>query len=377
MECLIDKKGQMSGWSPRCYRLKNCELIQYKRGIESFRDCNDSVIKKRYNIFEIKSVSIGPKTPYILKIEYDTKYQSESISVLLKYNDVGKKRGVDKLAFIAWFRILTATSKLSANPKCIQRPLPTPMAFALYYTLQRLYKHKEILNTPFIFKNKSSKSIIEKQYYRLIVNHKEAYRELKGDKQPGQDINVLAGVLLQTLRNMPTSLFCDAFCEEMVDKVMETMRRAEEKYQPDQNIPIYEDNDIAAMKQKESLTLLKQFFLKKYSLSKKEFKKLNGFALFNRYGFITILVLLLCNISSAKYYNKTKITAAELGDIFKDVLISKRYQYKCRSEQLQAANNKNGYRNKAKTKDEKYERNFSRALKILIYFAKDIFPGFR
>ena len=152
MECLIDKKGQKSGWSPRCYRLRNCELIQYKRGIENFRDCNDSVIKKRYNIYEMKSVSIGPKTPYILKIEYDTKYQSESISVLLKYNDVSKKNKIDKLAFIAWLRILSSTSRISFNDSCDQRLLPTPHCFIFigvyknYINIVIYYQHQICLN---------------------------------------------------------------------------------------------------------------------------------------------------------------------------------------------------------------------------------------
>ena len=376
----------MTGWSPRIYSLKNCELIQYKRGIESVKECNDSVIKKRYNIFDIKSVSIGPKTPYILKLEYENKFQSQPDSLLLKFNDVGpKKKYIDHLLFTTWFRILSSTSKLAFNIKCGQRPLPSPISFALYYLLQKLYKNKELFTTQKVFKKKySSKSLVEKQYYNLIVNHKKLYQDLKDNKSgSNDDIHLLCHTLLFTMKNMPTSIFCDTYCESMTDFVMDLLKKGYEKaeyedknYQQRLNLPEYEDIDIYVMKRKEYLTQMKNYFLTKYSATKKQFKSDNGFNLFNRYGFLTIIMLLLCNICRKQQYDKTKMSAKMLALIFKDAFMSKRYLFKCRTELLNSQ--KKGGRDDItrgdKVKNEEFEKSFVKTIKIIIYFAKDIFP---
>lgn len=381
MECLIDRKGTsgFSGWSPRCFILRDRELSQYKKGITNFQLCNDSNIKRRYNIFEIESITIDPKTPHIIRLEYhDSLNDSKPIPVLLKFNDVQQNKGVDKLQFIAWFRILCATSKITFNPKCNVRPLPTPFAFALYYTLQRLYKHSRTFTTPNIFAMKPGKDQLKKQYYRLMVNHNIAYKDLKSQKQH-EGIGLLAGSLLYILRNMPTSLFCDSFSEEMTNKIMEIFETAKVKFNHSVEIDtsllntsksnVWKDEDILIMeKSKESIALMKNYFLTKYSAGKKEHKRQNGFHVFDRYGFFTILFLLLNKISSGECYRRTKTSAKDLGDIFKDVLISKGYLFKCRTEKLISRSNS------GKTADHEYEKRFARALKIIIYFADLIFP---
>eukprot|EP01083_Nonionella_stella_P204640 745839_1 len=123
MDCLIDKKGNnpISGWSARCYRLRNCQLIQYKKGIDDFKLCDDNTMKRQYNIHNILSISIGPKTPYILRLDIDTPYQSDSIHLLLKFNDVNKKQ-IDHQLFIAWYKILCSSTKIL---QCQQRPIPS------------------------------------------------------------------------------------------------------------------------------------------------------------------------------------------------------------------------------------------------------------
>ena len=91
MDCLLDKKGKITGWNARLYLLRGCELDQYRRGIESSDECTDSELKHRYNIYNIVGVSIKEKTPYILRLDFDSPYSEEVVPLLLKFNDMGRR----------------------------------------------------------------------------------------------------------------------------------------------------------------------------------------------------------------------------------------------------------------------------------------------
>eukprot|EP01084_Bolivina_argentea_P316217 548076_1 len=265
MDCLINKKGNnaFNEWSTRCYRLRNCELIEYKNDFEDFKLCNDTNIKERYNIITISSISVDPKIPYILNLN-DISYQADSINVVLKFNDINKNE-IDHKIFTGWYRILCASTKISSNLQCQQRPLPSNICFAIYYLLQKLYKHKQLFNTQFIFNKykinakafKNLPSKIEKLYLNLITRSRDY---LKFD-QNVNDINLLSQTLLYTLQNMPTSLFCDSHCIELTDFVMNIINNnnvTDEQYQESK---AYEDKDIIIFKQKAHLGQIKNFLL--------------------------------------------------------------------------------------------------------------------
>ncbi len=100
------------------YRLRNCQLIQYKKGIDDFKLCDDKTTKRQYNIHNILSIINWSKNTIYITLDIDTQYQSDSI--------------------------LCSSTKIL---QC-QHQIPSNICFALYYLLQKLYKHKEILNTP-------------------------------------------------------------------------------------------------------------------------------------------------------------------------------------------------------------------------------------
>ena len=153
MDCLLDKKGSFKGWSARRYRLRGCELVQYRRSIESADECADSDIKYRYNITKIISVSIKEKTPYILRLEFESVYHDDLVPLLLKFNDVGGNESVNHQEFTAWYRLLTATMALS-DREIAHRPMASNICFALYWLLQKLYRHKDLFSTPLLFRSK-------------------------------------------------------------------------------------------------------------------------------------------------------------------------------------------------------------------------------
>lgn len=373
MDSLIEKKGKNSGWSARCHRLRNTEFVQYKRGIEDFKKCNDKLIKKRHNLCDIEDVKFGKHSPYILSLNYS---QSTSIHpVLLKFK-------VDHLAYCAYFRILCASSKPSKNIKCEQRPIPSNIAFALYYLLQKLYKHQEVLRTPYIFQKRlqrtSSDHHVFKLYYNLVVNG----RKFSKTEQKYDDIHLLSMTLRFCLENIPTSLFCDSFCRTMSNFVNDIISKSEQATKAKdkdyglklRQLPEYMDKDIFFVSMnKESLTKIKNMMLSIYGNTKKYIKEM-GFSLINRYGFLTILFLLLHKISCSKYYKKTKVNPMDLAVTFSQDLQSKQYLFKCRTDALRS-NNTNAPN--TKTKDEQYEKRFIKMIKILIYFANDIFPDFK
>eukprot|EP01084_Bolivina_argentea_P316216 548074_1 len=154
MDRLIGKKGEgaVGGYSTRCYRLRNCELMQYKKGIDDFQLCTDKSLKRRYNIYNIESISIGhSKEPYILSLSYN-----EETCLDLKFNDEkkNKKQKISHAEFCCWYRIICASSRIPYNYTCKERPLPSNICYTLYYLLQKLYHHSEVLNTKYIFQKK-------------------------------------------------------------------------------------------------------------------------------------------------------------------------------------------------------------------------------
>lgn len=226
MDTLLDKKGKITGWSARWYRLRGCELVQYRRGVESSEECNDIDLKHRYNIAHIVNVSIKEKTPYILRIDFESAYHDELVPLLLKFNDVGREKGADHRKFTAWYRLLTATMTLPDREIAL-RPMPSNICFALYFVLQKLYRHKDLFSTKLLFGSKPDASMdaqVEKLYYSLVVNSSQ-YRDVK-DKAHPNDLQLLANTLLYILHHMPSSLFCDIHCQPLADHVTELVDRA-------------------------------------------------------------------------------------------------------------------------------------------------------
>ena len=116
---------------------------------------------------------------------------------------------------------------------------------------------------------------------------------------------------------------------------------------------------------------IKQFLNLKFaeSKNKKKLQRENGFHLLNRFAFMHLLFMLLHKISCSEHYAQTKMSAHKLAVVFAAELQSKRYQFDIRTDLLKA----NAQSNRL---DKKYEANFVRMIKILIYFASDIFPSF-
>ena len=144
MECIIEKlsNNQVVGWTARCYRLRNIELIQYKKSIESFKEATDKTIKHRYNLYQISQVNIQNTKPYQINLHF---LDGDTLS--FKFNR--KSVEIDKNDYIAWFRIISCSAPY--HNKCQFRNIPSNISFALYYTLQKLYQHKALLSTQYIF----------------------------------------------------------------------------------------------------------------------------------------------------------------------------------------------------------------------------------
>ena len=81
----------------------------------------------------------------------------------------------------------------------------------------------------------------------------------------------------------------------------------------------------------------------------------------NRYGFISLIFLFVQHVCAGRTRSKSQVSAAEMASIFAKELQSKRYQYEVR-------------RNPS-SRDVKYEKAFERMLKMVIFFADELFPG--
>ena len=245
MDCIIEKQvsNQVKGWSPRVYRLRNCELIQYKKSVESFQECTDKLIKKRYNLCDAKAIGNKAGSPYkiniifgdINKLDYTQPKQDSNNVVRLKFNRKSTNKNNDKdeeinpLEFKAFWKLSTAMVSPLELQQSKYRPIPSQIQFALYYLLQKLYKHENIFSTPYIFQKRlartSSNKHVEKEYYNLIVNYK-TYLNQK-IKQNYGDIHLLTKTLIFTLQQMPSSLFCDPYCELLVNHTIRCLQIAE------------------------------------------------------------------------------------------------------------------------------------------------------
>ena len=168
---------------------------------------------------------------YVLRINIGAYNSDIKLKFLSKNSSSYNSNSSNPSLFIAWFRILTALSRPGKNLKCVERPIPGNFTFALYYLLQKLYKHKELSNTPYIFtklKTKtSSNELIEKLYYDLIVNNQKYIKNRNFVKNEEKDINLLSMTLMYTLKNMPSSLFCDSEIEGIVNFVINEINKNE------------------------------------------------------------------------------------------------------------------------------------------------------
>ena len=385
MDAYIDKRSNsgFSGWSVRCYRMRGCELIQYKKIIDDFQKAKDNVIKQRYNLYDINSVYVSSKQPLIIRVN-TSQYSSE---ITLKFNDVQKhgKKQTKILEFIAWYRILTCSTRIiqnKTNKQCLEKPIPSNYCFSLYYLLQKLYKHQELCNTPYLFSKKNTRNAssqqaqITKLLYSLLVNSHQHLSNIKTDTT--SDINILSKTLLYTLENMPTSLFCDSYCKDLSDTIIKIINKNKLIIKKQQNnIEPNNKMDKDILYAKNSISIIKTKLLHLYSATKKDYKEKWGFHNFNRYGFLSLLFLLLNYISSTKNYKHTKLSCADLGAIFSKVLQSKKYLFNIRTNKLiqqQYGEERQSKYDKSGKRDVIYEKNFEIVCKVLIYYAKEIFP---
>lgn len=84
----------------------------------------------------------------------------------------------------------------------------------------------------------------------------------------------------------------------------------------------------------------------------------------NRYGFLSLIFLFaqhVCGDLKYRTRSQSQVSAIELASIFAKVLQSKRYQFQVVNDPL--------------SRDEEYEKAFERMLKMVIFFADELFPG--
>ena len=143
-------------------------------------------------------------------------------------------------------------------------------------------------------------------------------------------------------------------------------------------LPEYMDKDIYILENSQEyfdqiLMYIKGRYIERSA--QKKFRQENGFQIRDRYAFMNLLFMLLTEICNKKNYATTKMNANELAVCFKDALQSKRYLFHCKAEMLKSNGIDTGYRlRREKIKNKTYEDNFVRFVKIMIYFAKYIFP---
>eukprot|EP01084_Bolivina_argentea_P316937 549462_1 len=157
---------------------------------------------------------------------------------------------------------------------------------------------------------------------------------------------------------MPTSLFCDCYCKKLTEFIAQTMG---------------DDRDVSALENSNRIGPIKAYLLQKYSARKMEFRKTNGFHLFNRYGFMTIIFTLLHHIQSKKCISATEMNSRDLAVMFAPCLQSKRYRYICRSEEI----SKNARYDKKTRRDKEYEQEVITMVEVLIRYAPQLFPGLK
>eukprot|EP01083_Nonionella_stella_P264507 897212_1 len=144
-----------------------------------------SQIQQQYDINNMEvTATLNRMNESILQIDID------HIQIFLKFYFEKK--------FIAWYRILSA-SKQPINKKCMERPIPSNISFALYNILQNLY-----------VKSKNISSINNKTYNKDIQMIKNIHYDLTiyyNNITNISNINIIYGSLIYTLSHMPTSLF--------------------------------------------------------------------------------------------------------------------------------------------------------------------------
>ncbi len=365
--------GFSSGSSPRCFRLQHCQLIQYKRLCNDSQSCTDQTLKKVYDVTNLYIMVSDFPNAFQFTSDHESKKRIISFDKANKeknflYNDV---KNLEHLLFTAFLRILSASCKLDKDDKRTERPIPSNIGFALYYLLQKLYKHTQLCKTPNIFTDNNyseNKKVYKELYYKLIVNCNE-YMDLN---QNYENIHLLSNTLLYTLYNMPTSLFVDSFCQELGNKINDMITAGRSKltsYDPEFQ------KHLATLKKEEvdyillninNCESIKTLLLNKYVSQLVEYEKTNGFNLLNNYAFLAILFLMLHNISQKKY-EKIHQLAVQFSKVLQSKqLVAKKWR------------NSLSVRHVAQNGDDAMQRdeeNFVKVIEVLIGCADKIFPN--
>jgi len=280
MDAFLEKRGQnaISGWMLRCYRLQNCELIQYKKVVTDFKKCHSASIKHRYCILDVTKIFFSVEAPYVMHLTL--RRGATPTTLHLRFPNT------DHNLFCRWFRVLSSSMMLPSASLSLptafknsstHRPLPSTHCFALYYILRFLYQHEAMLTTPKLFqislRQSSSERHVEALYRALIgetVNSGKRAGHLMEDRNY-EDIHLLTMSLLYTLRNLPTSLLSDgrkwsAFICGVVDQlVLEHGESAKEKVSM---LPKGMDLDIYVLwfdsKRKKHLAEIRLWILEQY-----------------------------------------------------------------------------------------------------------------
>ena len=294
MDAILEKRGSnaRSEWTPRCCRLRHCELVQYKKEVTDFKKCSDGFIKHRYCVLDVAAISMTAQAPHAMQLTF--RHDDRTTTALhLRF-----PRG-DHLLFCAWFRVLASCSnpRPDGHRQAMLRPLASTHCFALFYILRMLYEHEALLSSPFLFqmslRNTSSPKHIERLFCALTVTPREMAVHLNGARNY-RDVHVLTMALLHALRNLPSSLLADAHCRKWTDFICGAVDRLQDEGGQDlagKLLPDGMDHDLYALwsdpRRKAHLAEMKTWILSQFQGSKSG----NGVDQRNRYGLTLQTVL--------------------------------------------------------------------------------------
>ena len=313
MDAVI-KTQTFAGWEYQCYRLTNCQMLQYKKGLDSFNkivDGNDSQIQLQHDVNKLKcTASLSPKNQPILQIDVD------DTQIFLSFDSYKE--------FVAWFRILFACKAPSS--------IPSNLSFAIYHLLQSLYKQSSADNA-FDDEIKSHNDRIKQLHHELTVHQNLDALIVLQTKHV--HINTLFDTLVFTLKHLPSSLLT-SHCEQQLTNLINALLVERESAQ---SVSASTDKHVALFNDTETLGKIEQKILALYQSNN------------IRYGYIALLFIFLNHISNRK---GSKYDLDSLTRIFAEALRSKRL-------------NSDKIEEKGKT--------FAICVKILIFYAKFIFDG--
>jgi len=295
-----------SGWDQQCYRITNSTLVQFKKEVTSFADIvsgDKSQIEREYELTHLDcAVTLEADSEPVFQIDIN------HIQLFLKF--FGDQR---MQQFAAWLRILASCKPSTLNPKCTERPMASNICFSLYHTLQRLYHHHRHCKPQFVLPTKAYReqhlSSIQHIYYELAVHYNI-------NVLFAADFNLLFNALLYMLANLPTSLFTFKYQQKLAALIGDILsdstscpdaaaksKEEQDQVEQDQVEQEHRDKHIARLDDRDALGSIKNAFIRYYTKDKKLYKQKNGFALFHRYGFLSLLFTFLNFVYNTHQHN--------------------------------------------------------------------------